>query len=129
MHKLTLATVAALVAISAPSLAAAENWNVTEENAVGIKSAQGVWNLKIEGDKLSGSASLQADNGNPLTYSVDGAVKDGVYTVKLDKRSDDKKGCVWTGHAQKATAAGKATGFIGDVACDGAKLVIRAIGP
>jgi hypothetical protein len=46
--------------------------------------------------------------------------------VTLDKRSDDKKGCVSSDHAQKATAARDKTGFIGDVACDGAKLVIRA---
>jgi len=128
MRKLALTTAAAVIAFNAPSLAAAANWNVTEESASGIKSAQGTWTFKTDGDKLSGSASLQADNGNPLTYSLDGAVKDGVYTVKLDKRSDDKKGCVWTGHAQKATAAGMSTGFIGEVACDGAKLVIRATG-
>jgi len=128
MRKLTLTTAVALFAFSAPGLASAANWNVTEESASGIKSAQGTWTLKLDGDKLSGAASLQADNGNPLTYSLDGVVKDGVYTVKLEKRSDDKKGCVWTGRAQKATAAGASTGFIGDVACDGAKLVIRATG-
>jgi hypothetical protein len=128
MHKLAITTAAAFIALSAPSLAAAADWNVTEESASGIKSAQGTWTLKMDGDKFSGSAFLQSDNGAPLTYTLDGALKDGVYTATLSKRSDDKKGCVWTGHAQKATALGKSTGFIGDVACDGAKLVIRAIG-
>lgn len=128
MHKLALTTAAAIVAFSAPAMAAAQNWNVTEESSVGIKSAQGAWAVMVEGDKVSGSASLELDNGNPLTYSLEGTVKDGVYTVNLDKRSDDKKGCVWTGHAQNATAAGKSTGFIGNVACDGAKLIIRATG-
>ena len=128
MHKLALATAAAIAAFSAPAMAASQNWNVTEENAAGVKHGQGTWAVTIDGDKLSGSASLQLDNGNPLTHSLEGTLKDGVYTVKLDKRSDDKKGCVWTGHAQKATAAGMPTGFIGDATCDGAKLIIRAIG-
>jgi hypothetical protein len=128
MHKLALATAAAIAAFSAPAMAAAQQWNVTEERASGIKAGQGTWALTIDGDKLSGSASLQLDNGQPLTYSLEGTVKDGVYTVKLDKRSDDKKGCVWTGHAQNAAASGKPTGYSGDVVCDGAKLIIRATG-
>ena len=128
MHKLALATAAAFLAASAPAMAASQNWNVTEESASGVKKGQGVWAMTIDGDKLSGSATMMLDNGNPLTYTLNGTIKDGVYTVKLDKRSDDKKGCVWTGHAQIATAAGKSTGYIGDLVCDGAKLIIRAIG-
>lgn len=128
MHKLALATAAAIAAFSAPAMAASQNWNVTEERSSGVKNGQGTWAVTIDGDKLTGSASLQLDNGKPLTYSLEGTIKDGVYTVKLDKRSDDKKGCVWTGHAQTATAAGKATGYIGDLVCDGTKLIIRAIG-
>ena len=126
MRNLTLVTAVAIAAFSAPAMAASQSLNVTEESAVGIKSAQGKWLLKTEGDTLSGSATLQLDNGNELTYGVEGALKDGVYTVKLDKRSDGKKGCVWTGHAQSATAAGKSTGYIGDVVCEGSKFVIRA---
>jgi hypothetical protein len=128
MRKLALATAAAIAAFSAPAMAASQNWNVTEENTSGVKHGQGTWAVTIDGDKLSGSASLQLDNGNPLTYSLEGTIKDGVYTVKLDKRSDDRKGCVWSGHARTATAAGKSTGYVGDLVCDGAKLVIRAIG-
>jgi len=126
MNKLALATALALAAFSAPALAA--SWNVTEESASGIKSAQGSWLLKTEGDAFTGTATLQRDNGTEVSYTVEGALKDGIYTVKLDKRSDDKKGCVWTGHAQAATALGKATGFIGDVVCEGSKFVIRAQG-
>jgi polyisoprenoid-binding protein YceI len=128
MHKLALATAAAIAAFSAPAMAASQNWNVTEEHTSGVKNGQGTWAVTIDGDKLTGSASLQLDNGKPLTYSLEGTIKDSVYTVKLDKRSDDKKGCVWTGHAQTVTAAGKATGYIGDLVCDGTKLIIRAIG-
>jgi ABC-type amino acid transport substrate-binding protein len=126
MNKLALATALALAAFSAPALAA--SWNVTEESASGIKSAQGSWLLKTEGDAFTGTATLQRDNGTEVSYTVEGALKDGIYTVKLDKRSDDKKGCVWTGHAQAATALGKTTGFIGDVVCEGSKFVIRAQG-
>ena len=126
MHKLALATAAVFLAFSASAMAASQSWNVTEESAAGIKSAQGKWLLKSEGDNLSGSATLQRDNGTEVTYSVEGSVKDGVYTVKLDKRSDEKKGCVWTGHAQAATALGRATGYIGDVVCEGAKFIVRA---
>ncbi|MGA9602055.1 MAG: hypothetical protein WBS22_17720 [Methylocystis sp.] len=128
MRKLALVTAAVIIAVSAPAMAANQHWNITEENAAGIKSAQGVWDLTTEGDKLSGTAALSLDNGNQLTYNVDGELKDGVYSVKLEKRSDDKKSCVWTGKAQSATALGKATGFKGDVVCDGAKFVLRATG-
>ena len=128
MRNLTLITAVAIAALSAPAMAASQSWNITEESAAGIKSAQGTWSLKTEGDNLSGSATVQRDNGNTVTYNVEGALKDGAYTVKLDNRSDEKKGCVWTGHAQKATALGKATGYIGDVTCEGSKFVIRAQG-
>jgi len=127
MNKLAFTAALAIAAFSAPALAASQNWNVTEESASGIKSAQGSWTLKTEGDALSGAATLQRDNGATVSYDVEGALKDGVYTVKLDKRSDDKKGCVWTGHPQAATAAGKTTGYIGDV-CEGSKFVLRAQG-
>ncbi len=128
MRKLTLITVLAIAACSAPAMAAPASWNVTEESAAGIKAAQGKWLLKGEGDNFTGSATLQRDNGTEVTYNVEGGLKDGVYTVKLDNRSDEKKGCVWTGHAQTATALGKATGYIGDVTCEGSKFVIRAQG-
>jgi hypothetical protein len=128
MRNLTLITAVAIAAISGSAMAASQSWNITEENAAGIKSAQGTWSLKTEGDNLSGSATVQRDNGNTVTYNVEGELKDGSYTVKLDNRSDEKKGCVWTGHAQKATALGKATGYIGDVTCEGSKFVIRAQG-
>ncbi len=126
MKKLTLATALFLAAFSVPALAA--SWNITEESTSGIKSAQGSWLLKGEGDAFTGTATLNRDNGTEISYTVEGSLKDGNYTVKLDKRSDDKKGCVWTGHPQAATALGKATGFIGDVVCEGSKFVIRAQG-
>ena len=49
MHKLTLATVAALLSLGASAMAETQNWNITEENTVGIKNAQGVWTVNVEG--------------------------------------------------------------------------------
>jgi hypothetical protein len=128
MRKLALATVALFLVGSASAMGAAQNWSVTEERASGIKDSQGTWTLMIDGDKLTGSATLSSDSGNTLTYNLEGAIKDGVYTVKMVNRSDNKKDCVWTGHARTATAAGKSTGFVGDVTCTGAKLIIHATG-
>ncbi len=125
MHKLALATAAAFLAASAPAMAASQNWNVTEESASGIKNGQGVWAVTIDGDKLSGSATMMLDNGNPLTYTLNGTIKDGVYTVKMDNRSDDKKGCVWIGHTPSGIGT-QTHGLIGEAACDGVKLIIRA---
>ena len=125
MHKLTLATVAALLSLGASAMAETQNWNITEENIVGIKNAQGVWTVNVEGDKISGKALLDATNGSAVTYKVEGTVKDGIYTVTLSDRSDGKKGCVWTGHAP-AAGGQQSHGLIGEAPCEGSKLIIRA---
>ncbi len=64
MHKLTLATVAALLSLGASAMAETQNWNITEENSVGIKNAQGDWTVNVEGGKISGKAELDATNGS-----------------------------------------------------------------
>ena len=46
---------------------------------------------------------MQANNGSELTYKLEGAIADGVYTVTMNDRSDGKKGCVWSGHAPAGT--------------------------
>ena len=92
MHKLTLATVAALLSLGASAMAETQNWNITEENSVGIKNAQGKWTVNVEAGKISGKAELEGTNGSPVTYKVEGTVKDGVYTVTMSDRSDGKKG-------------------------------------
>lgn len=124
MLKLSLTATAAFLFLSATAMAGSQSWNVTEENTSGVKSAQGTWVLNIEGDKLSGDADLQLSNGNPLTYSVQGSVSGGVYTITLENRSDGKKGCVWTGHAPQAGGT-QAHGLLGEAACQGSKLIIR----
>lgn len=119
MIKLALTTAAAVVALSAPAFA--ESWNVTEIATSGIKRASGTWTLAAQGDKVTGKADLQLDNGSVLSYKLDGSVAGGVYTVKLVDRTDDKKDCVWTG---KPNETGRV--FNGDVACANGKFSIRA---
>jgi hypothetical protein len=125
MIKLTLRTAVALFMISTPALAQSQAWNVTEESAAGVKGAQGTWTVVMDGsNKITGSASLQTVKGAMLTYNLDGSVKDNVYTINLTNRSDDKKGCVWTGSVRGDAAANK---LAGDAVCDGAaKMIIRA---
>jgi hypothetical protein len=121
MRKLTLTAAALLVSFTGSAMAA-QVWNITEEAASGIKSAQGTWLVTEADGKISGTAELQLTNGNPLSYTFEGTVAGSVYTVKLDKRADGKNGCVWTGKA-----GDKAKGLIGEVQCDGnTKFKIRA---
>jgi len=125
MLKLALTATVALLALSASAMAASKSWNVTEESAVGVKSAQGVWLVTVDGDKLTGNAELQLTNGTELTYTVKGTIADGVYTIEMENRSDAKKGCVWSAHAP-AAGKGQAGGLIGDASCQGSKMVLRA---
>jgi hypothetical protein len=116
----------ALVSTSAPALAESQSWNVTEESASGVKSVQGTWAVTVDGDKLSGTADMQYVDGAPFAYSFAGAKSGAVYTVTLEGRSDNKKGCVWTG---SAPAGGDAKSFrlVGKVVCEGAPgFTIRA---
>ena len=119
MTKLALITVATLVAMSTWALADNQIWNVTEEGSSGgIKSAQGQWSVNIDKNKISGSANMQSDKGNVLTYTLDGSKSESVYTVNLVKRSDGKNGCVWSGHIPAGVDM-KSHGLIGEVHCDG----------
>jgi hypothetical protein len=124
MHKLTLTAVALLVSFTGSAMAG-QVWNITEEAASGIKSSQGTWLVTEADGKLTGTAELQLTNGNPLTYTIEGTVAGSVYTVNLNKRSDDKKGCVWTAKAAEHTDQ-KSHGLIGEVQCEGSKFKIRA---
>jgi hypothetical protein len=118
MVKLTLSTAAFLVAVSTSAFAESKVWNVTEESAQGLKSAQGQWALTIDGSKLSGTANMQFDNGNTLTYTVEGTVNASAYTVNMANRTDGKTGCVWSGHVPEG-ADMKSHGLIGKADCDG----------
>jgi hypothetical protein len=126
MSKLILPTIAALAALSVSAHAATQNWNITEEGVSGVKGGQGTWSVNIDAEnKITGGANLQLDNGNTLTYTLSGSVKDSVYTINLSNRSDGKKGCVWTGHVP--AGADISHGLIGAAVCDdNVKLIIRA---
>lgn len=127
MIKLTMGTLAVLLSINTVAFAETQLWNITEEGASGIKSAQGTWSVTTDANgKISGTATMQLTNGNPLSYTVDGSVKDAVYTINLTKRTDGKNGCVWSGHSP-ASQDQKSHGLIGEAQCDGnSKFVIRA---
>jgi hypothetical protein len=73
--------------------------------------------VNVEADKISGSATMQMNNGNPLSYTIDGSIKDSEYTVSFSKRTDDKSGCVWTGHSPAHEGAAS-HGLIGKVVCE-----------
>ncbi len=119
MIKLAFTTAVAVVAFTASAYAA--GYSVTEISTSGIKRANGTWTLTTEGDKVSGKAELQLDNGTPVTYKIDGKVEGGAYNLNLTDRTDGKKDCVWTG---KANETGKV--FEGPAVCGGEKFVIRA---
>lgn len=121
-----LVSMMALAALMGPAFAASQNWNVTEESASGVKGAQGVWSVNTDADgKVSGAANMQLDNGNRLTYTISGTVKDSLYTIEMSDRSDGKKGCVWNGHVP--AGGDKSHGLIGTALCDkDVKLIIRA---
>lgn len=123
MHKAVL-TIAALLSMSVP--AAAATWLVTEENTGGIKGSQGSWNIKAEGNKLSGEAAMQMANGTPFTYKFTGESEGANYTITLTDRPDGKNGCVWKGHPP-ASGGAQAKGLVGYAECEGGvKLIIRA---
>ena len=117
MIKLTLITTATLVALSTSALADSQVWNVTEEGASGIKSAQGQWTVNIADNKISGSANMQSDKGGVLTYSIEGSKSDSVYALNMSNRTDGKTGCVWSGHI-RAGVDMKSHGLIGEADCE-----------
>ena len=120
MKKIALATSFAVLLINSSALA--ETWSVSERLVSGINYASGTWNLNMQGEKLTGKAEMQIDNGTMLHYSLDGTVTGGVYSVTLVGRDDDKKNCVWTGK----TADGQGGKVIaGQAECEGTKLYIR----
>ncbi|MFO1124383.1 MAG: hypothetical protein U1E25_03165 [Methylocystis sp.] len=122
MIKIALTTTAIGLAMCVAAAAETTKWSATETNAVGIKSASGTWVLNNEGGKVTGTASMQFDNGKTLDYKLDGTAEGEVYTLNLVDRTDDKKNCVWTG--KPASAGGRVLN--GDVKCDNSKFSVRA---
>ena len=117
-----IATGFALSMLVISTSAQADTWSVSERLVSGINYASGTWNVAVQGEKLSGKADMQVDNGTMLHYSLDGSISGGVYTVKLIGRDDDKKHCVWSGKSADGMG-GKV--IQGQAECDGTKLYIR----
>ncbi len=119
MIKLALTT-AAVVLVSTTAFAAG-SFAVTEIAKSGIKRANGTWTVTTEGDKVSGKADMQLDNGTPQTYKIDGKIEGGVYTLNFADRTDGRKGCVWVGKPGDGAKV-----YNGEVTCEGDKFNIRA---
>lgn len=119
MIKLALTTAVAVVAFSASAYAA--GFAVTEIALSGIKRANGSWTVTTEGDKVTGNANMQLDNGTVQTYKIDGKNEGGVLTLNLTDRTDGRKDCVWVG---KPNETGKV--YNGEVTCGSEKFTIRA---
>jgi hypothetical protein len=118
----TIATGFALSMLVISTSAHADTWSVSERLVSGINYSSGTWNVAVQGDKLSGKADMQVDNGTMLHYSLDGSISGGIYTVKLIDRDDDKKNCIWSGKPADGMG-GKV--IQGQAECDGSKLYIR----
>jgi hypothetical protein len=119
MIKLAMTT--ALAALAMTTGALADKWSVTEQAASGIKYSSGTWTLGAEGDKVTGKAELQLDNGTMLNYKLEGTVSGGVYTLNFVGRDDGKKNCVFTGKP----SASNARVYAGEAVCEGQTLTIR----
>ena len=119
MIKLAMTTAAVALAMTTGALA--EKWSVTEQAASGIKYSSGTWTLGAEGDKVTGKAEMQLDNGTMLNYKLEGAVAGGVYTLNFVGRDDGKKNCVFTGKP----SANNARVYSGEAVCEGQTMVIR----
>ncbi|HEY8065447.1 MAG TPA: hypothetical protein VIF40_12110 [Methylosinus sp.] len=126
MLGLAAKAVVALVFVTTPALAAGQIWSVIEESSSGVMTVQGTWTMTGDGDKITGKADMQFDDGKPFAYSLEGSKKGDIYTVTLNGRSDDKSGCVWTGHIPAGADAGSAK-LIGKAQCpSGSGFVIKA---
>ena len=127
MLRIIMRTTAILVAMSTSAFANGQVWNVTEEGKAGVKSSQGTWSVATDANgKVSGKADMQSDRGKVVAYTIDGSLKDSLYTVNLADRTDGKKGCVWSGHTVAHTDL-KSHGLIGEVRCaDNSEFIIRA---
>jgi hypothetical protein len=116
MMKLAVKAAVALVLTAAPAAAVTQTWNVSEQSTSGIALGQGTWAVTIDGDKVSGKAEMQYDDGKPYTYSFEGAKSESGYDVTLSGRSDKKDGCVWSGRLPKG-ADPQALKLAGKVQC------------
>lgn len=126
MMKLAVKTAVVLLLTAAPAAAVTQMWNVSEQSSSGIALGQGTWAVSIDGDKLSGKAEMQYDDGKPYTYSFEGAKSESGYDINLTGRTDKKDGCVWSGRLPSG-ADPKSLKLIGKVQCaSGGAFIIKS---
>lgn len=90
--------------------ALAENWKVFE-GANG--SSQGVWNVTIEGDKISGQAQMATITNGHFGYKFSGVIDADAYSIARTYSSDGLR-CNYSG---KLSAAGDR--IAGSATCNG----------
>jgi len=88
--------IAALAASFAPAVACAEVWNVSEGPQAKVK---GIWNVTLDGAKVSGKATMAGLTGATLTYNVSGQKKDDGFVLRRVKASDSAE-CTYVGKPQ-----------------------------
>lgn len=127
MFQIILRTTALLALMTSAAYASNQKWNVTEEGKGGVKSSQGTWTVAVDSSSnVTGKADLQSDKGGIVSYTINGSLKDAVYTINLADRTDGKKGCVWSGRSVTHDGA-SSRGLIGEVNCEsGSGFIIRA---
>lgn len=92
------------LAASAQTAAAADvSWTVTE-GAGG--ATRGVWHLRMQGNRVSGSAEMVTANGRKLTYQLNGEMQSGEFKLQRGNPSDGTP-CAYRG---KPDATGRLTG-------------------
>ena len=100
---------AALAVLLLPTCAFAEVWTVVE--GPGGKT-RGTWNVTVAGGALTGNATMTGADGRPLTFGLNGALKDGGAMIHRINASD-RNACTYIGRPQGA-------GYSGNVICNGA---------
>jgi hypothetical protein len=68
--------------------------------------------------KRAEAEDLERPVGNTVAYTIDGSMTESVDTMNIDKRTDGKSDCVWSGRSFAHTDQ-NSHGLIGNVRCDG----------
>jgi hypothetical protein len=122
VKKSAAAALSAFLLCAGPAHADVQMWNVTE---VGPDGAQGQWMVTVDGSaNINARTNMQFDTGAPLSYTVEGSVKDDVFHATFNDRSDGKKNCVATGKVYLND--NKSHKVIGEVQCEDEKFFFRA---
>lgn len=121
MTKNAAAVLTAFLLWAGAAHAEVQLWNVTE---VGPDGAQGQWVVTVDASaNITAQTNMQLDTGAPLSYTVEGSVKNDAFSARFNERSDGKKNCVATGKVY--LNENKSHKVIGEVQCDDEKFFLR----